>query len=60
MVDCLNGENETGDIHTKNYKKMIDVYSNWIEIQFQKETAHGGNFFHDLADQLAKFAIRVM
>lgn len=60
IVDCLNRENETGDIHTKNYKKMIDVYSNWIEIQFQKEKVHGGNVFHDLADQLAKFAIRVM
>ena len=38
---------------------MIKIYSNWVEIQFQKEKAHDGNVFHDIADQLAKFAIRM-
>ena len=59
IVDCLNKDYKTTDVGINNYKRMIEIYSNWVEIQFQKEQAHSGNGFHELADQLAKFAIRV-
>lgn len=59
IVDCLNEDYETKDLETKNYKEIIKVYSKWVEVQFQKEKAHSGNVFHDVADQLAKFATRM-
>lgn len=44
---------------TINYKKFIDDISDKISISFIKVKGHSGDFYNDMADELAKEAVNI-
>ncbi len=50
---------KTNKIGTQNYKRFYDSIKNDINVIFKKVKAHSGNKYNELADKLAKRALKV-
>ena len=55
-----NGDWKTNNNLTKNYKKFIDEIKSQIDINFVKVKGHSNDTYNDMADELAKEALRIL
>lgn len=54
------GEWKTKQEGTINYKNYMDSISGSISVRFIKVKSHSGNFYNDMADELAKKALDII